>query len=56
MTKDIDSDGGILVKDSYGEMIRAYPLICERCWEKKPLYSVDQGLAMLCMNCIKGND
>jgi hypothetical protein len=56
LTKDIDSDGGILVKDSYGEMIRAYPLICERCWEKKPLYSVDQGLAILCMNCIKGND
>lgn len=52
LTKDIDSDGGILVKDEYNEMIRVYPFICERCWKKKPLYSVDDGLAILCMNCI----
>ena len=48
-----DSDGGILVKDGLmGGKIKAYPHICERCHNCKPLYSVDEGLAFLCMNCI----
>ena len=56
MTRNIDSDGGILVKDEYFEWIRVYPHICEKCRKTKPLYSLDDGLAILCMSCIKGHE
>ena len=50
---DIDKDGGILVKDGLmGGKIRAYPNICERCRKIKPLYSVEDGGAILCMRCV----
>ena len=45
---------GILVKDEYGEKIRIYPHICERCHKYKPLYSVDEGAAFLCKGCVCG--
>jgi hypothetical protein len=42
----------ILVKSSGGEKMLVDPHVCERCFECKPLYSIDNGLAFLCMRCL----